>query len=66
MTTSTSVAREGCTLSKDLFYGKRHFETLSRHEWLKIGGYGEGNVCGGQTLTNAEDLRQARLKFLEN
>lgn len=66
MTTSTSVTREGCTLSKDVFYGKRHFETLSRHEWLKIAGYGEGNVCGGKSLTNAEDLRQARLKFLEN
>ena len=65
MATSTSIAREGCTLSKDVFYGKRHFETLPRHEWLKMAGYGEGNICGGQTLTNAQDLRQARLKFLD-
>ena len=59
MTTSKNLQREGLKKPQDIFWGQTHFKSLQRHEWLKIAGFGDGQVCGGKNLNN--DMRTARL-----
>ena len=63
MTNANRVIREGSLHSKDRSMTRAQFSTLARHEWLKLGGYGEGNVCGGGV---AIDVRQQRLKIFDS
>lgn len=63
MTNADRVVREGCLHPKDRSMTRAQFSTLARHEWLKLGGYGEGNVCGGNASL---DMRGQRLKFFES
>ena len=65
MTTSCKLHREGNIQDEDVFWGKRHFKQLQRHDWLKIVGYGEGNICGTNSdpVLSKNDLRNARIHF---
>lgn len=63
ITTSSWLHREGQWTEKDLFIGKKKFESLTKFDWLKLANLGSGNVCGGICQS---DIRKARLKhFVE-
>jgi hypothetical protein len=66
MTTAKSIHREGTIQSDDLFWGKNYFETLQRHEWLKIAGCGDGQVVGStSTNTFLQDINTIRCNRFE-
>ena len=66
MTTCKSIHREGVIDSKDLFWGKNYFETLKRHEWLKLAGCGDGQPLGSTNFNNSsDDINAIRRKRFE-
>ena len=66
MTTSKSIHREGIIENNDLFWGKFYFETLKRHEWLKIAGCGDGQVLGTTNANfSSQDINMLRCKHFE-
>tara|TARA_B100000214_G_scaffold375411_1_gene361613 strand:+ start:1710 stop:2300 length:591 start_codon:yes stop_codon:yes gene_type:complete len=60
ITTSCWLHREGKWTEKDLFIGKKNFESLTKFDWLKIANLGSGYLCGGECQT---DIRLARLAY---
>ena len=66
MTTSKSIHREGVIESDDLFWGKTYFETLKRHDWLKLAGCGNGQLLGSiNAASSSEDINTLRCKRFE-
>ena len=63
ITTSYWLHREGKWTEKDIFIGKKKFESLTKFDWLKLSNLDSGNSCGGECQT---DVREARLKHFEN
>lgn len=63
ITTSSWLQREGQWTEKDLFIGKKKFESLTKFDWLKLLNLDSGKLCGGEYPT---DVREARLKYFQN
>lgn len=57
MTNSPYVKRQG-THIKDVNMVKSTFETLERHEWCMLAGYGPGNTLGGHQVSRDEWLQR--------
>ena len=62
MTTATGVRRQGLADPSERFWGRRHFEALPRHTWLRLAGCGEGHVLGGPSHSDIRMLRCARFE----
>lgn len=63
MTNCHFVKREGKS-EKDVTFTHKFFKRLLRHEWLSIGGMGEGHVLS-DGVSNTEDVREQWLARLE-
>ena len=59
------VKREGKS-EKDVTFTHKSFQKLCRHEWLSIGGMGNGRTLSDGGVSNAEDKREQWLARLES
>lgn len=62
ITTSHNIKREGVTLDKDIFWGKKYFSNLSKYDWMTLGNFGQGNTCGGHVDKN---VNEARVRYFD-